>query len=132
MISKSKASQIADEVVAAGIRDRAQRASFFATPVPRWFQGPHLVGLSVIKRRERYDEMSKRALKRPGWVLISLAIIAVMLVVALYLARLPISAIATCPAVVVLMVRHYALRSQLKRDVSVFESEARRTATPDL
>ena len=126
MISKSQASQIADEVVAAGRRDRTWRSGF-TRPLPHWFRGPHLAGLSDYEHHASFDEMSRRALRRPGWVLATLAIVAAVLVPALYIAWLPPAALAMWPAVIVMMSRHYTLRREFAKDARAFAARAANT-----
>jgi len=121
MISKSKGSRIADEAIEAGRRDRAWRGGF-TNPLPHWFRGAHLAGLSDYERHARFDEMSHRALRRPGWVVAALAGVAAVLIPGLWLARFPVAVLATWPAVVVVLVRHYTLRREFKRDVLAFAS----------
>jgi len=119
MISKSTASQIADEAIEAGRRDRAWRNGF-TKPLPRWFSGPHLANLSDYERHARFDEMSQRAMRRSGWTLAALAAVAAFVLLGLYVVRLPVAMLAIWPASIVLLVRHYALRREFKRDVLKF------------
>ncbi len=126
MISKSQASQIADDIVETGRRDRTWRNGF-ARPLPLWFRGSHLAGLSDYERHARFDEMSRRALSRPGWVLASLLIIAAILVPALCLAKPPIFALTAWPAVMVMAARHYTLRREFAKDARAFAARAANT-----
>ena len=121
MIPQSKASRITDDVVAAGWRDGAYRKGF-ARPLPHWFEGPQLDGLSNLERRVRFDAMSRRALRDPRWVLVTLVPIAAIVVPGHFLAGLPIAALATWSAATVLVCRHVALRRQWRPDVRAFAS----------
>ena len=121
MISKSKASQIADDAIKAGRRDRAWRSEF-THPLPRWFSGPHLADLSDDERHARFDEMSRRALRRPGWVLTALAAIVAFVLLGLYVVKLPVAVLAVWPASIVLLVRHYTLRREFKQDGRAFDA----------
>ncbi len=121
MISTSQASRIADEVVEAGRRDRAWRDGF-TRPLPHWFHGAHLVGLSDDQRHARFDEMSRRALGRPGWATAALLVMAAIVVPALFFARLPIVVLAASPAI--LIARHVALRREFDKDAREFAANA--------
>ncbi len=126
MISKSQASQLADDIVEAGRRDRTWR-NRFTRPLPRWFRGAHLDGLSNHERHVRFAEMSRRAFGRPGWVLFSLSAIAGIIVAAFCLAKPPIAALVAWPAAIVMVTRHYALRREFGRDTRAFAARAANT-----
>lgn len=130
MIPKSQASQIADEIVEAGRRDRAWRNGF-TRPLPHWFHGPHLAGLSEYERHARFEELSRRALSKSGWVLAALSISAVILVPAFYVAKLPIAALAMWPAIIVLMSRQYTLRREFAKDARAFAARQENTVPAD-
>ena len=121
MIPKSQASRIADEVIEAGRRDRAWRDGF-TRPLPHWFRGAHLAGLSDVQRHARFDEMSRRALGRPGWATVALSIMAAIVVPALFFTRLPVIALAASPAI--LIARHVALRREFDKDARAFAANA--------
>ena len=125
MISKSQASQIADDVVDAGRRDRTWRNGF-TRPLPRWFRGAHLADLSDYERHVRFEELSRRALTRPGWVIAALAIMAAFVAPAIFFARMPFAALFGSP--VVLAARHYALRREFANDARAFAARAANTA----
>jgi hypothetical protein len=124
MISKSQASQIADGVLEAGRRDRTWRNGF-THPLPRWFRGAHLAGLSDYERHGRFDELSRRLLNRPGWMIAALSIVAGFAVPAIFFARMPFALLFASP--VVLAARHYALRREFANDARAFAGRAGNT-----
>jgi len=120
MISKSQASQVADEVIEAGRRDRASRGGF-TRPLPHWLHGPHLAGLSDHQRRACFEELI-----RPGWATTALLISAAIVAPTIFVARLPVAVPAACPAV--LAARHDALRREFAEDAHAFAARAANTA----
>jgi hypothetical protein len=115
MASKATASQIGVDVIESARRDREWRHGF-TWPLPQWFRGAHLAGLPEYERRARFDEMSRRALARPVWLVVALLASAAITIPCLVFARLPIVAVCMWPAAAVLTARHYAQRRQFKLD----------------
>jgi hypothetical protein len=118
MLSRSQSSEIADALVAARRAERAERSGFFSfnRPLPRWFQGPHLDGLTIFERRERYNDLLKSAMRDPWWVLVSLLVCAAIVLPAFYMTHPPIALLVAGPSVVVILVRQYALRRRFQRE----------------
>jgi hypothetical protein len=123
MLPTSQASRVADEIIDANRRDRAWRSSFLH-PLPTWFKGPHLAGLSEHERRERFDELSRRVLGRPSWVLGALATAGGIIAVGVFVVQLPVAVLAIWPATAVALWRHGALRREFKRDAQAYAASA--------
>lgn len=121
MTSKTAASHAGAAVIEAARRDREWRHGF-TWPLPQWFKGAHLAGLPEYERRARFDEMSRRALARPVWVVVALLASAAIVIPCLLFAKLPVAAVCMWPAVAMLTARHYAQRRQFKLDARAAES----------
>jgi hypothetical protein len=130
MISKSQAAHIADDIVEAGRRDRAYSAGL-TRPLPRWFMGPHLEGLSEHERRDRFHAMSQRAARRPGWAFAATLAITTAAIYCLHVARVQMVVFALWPAAGVLAWRHYDLRRELARDARAFVAASEKAAADD-
>ena len=118
MLSRSQSSEIANALVAAKRAERAERSGFFSfnRPLPDWFQGPHLDGLTVFERRERYNDLLKSAMRDPWWVLVSLLVCAAIVLPAFYMTHPPIALLVAGPSVLVILLRQYALRRRFQRE----------------
>jgi hypothetical protein len=118
MLPRSQSSEIADALVAAKRAERAERRGFFSfsRPLPRWFRGPHLDGLTAFERRERYDDLLRSAMRDPWWVLVSLLVCSALVLSALFMDHPPIIVLVAGPSTVVILLRQYALRRRFQRD----------------
>ena len=118
MLSRPQSSEIADALVTAKRSERFNRGNFlsFIRPLPRWFQGPHLEGLTETERRERYNDLVHSCTRDPRLVLVSLLVCAAVVVPCLLMRRPPIVFLVAGPSAAVTLFRQYALRRQFKRE----------------
>jgi len=117
-------------VIEAGKRDRAWRSGF-TRPLPDWFTGAHLAGLSDHERRARFDEMSRRVTLHRGWVLAAIVGLAAVAAVGIWGPRSAAVAVAFWPASIVMIGRQYALRGEFKREAQAFALREGRVGEPD-
>jgi Flp pilus assembly protein TadB len=121
MLTRSQSSEIVDALVAAKRSERVAPGKFlwFIRPLPRWFYGQHLDGLSESERRERYNDLLQSTTRDPWLVLASLLVCAAIVVLCLFMSRPPTAVLVAGPAVVVTLLRQYALRRRFKREAKV-------------
>lgn len=124
MTTTTKTSELADEIIAANRRAKAWRSAFLYPAIPAWFRGPHLAGLELDERRQRWDALCRRVNQRRDWVLATMAVDAAILVPMMLLGstRLFSVGIVACSASV-MVARQLALHREFKRDVRAFAAQ---------
>ncbi len=124
MNTTTKTSDLADEIIAANRRDKAWRSSFLSPAIPAWFRGPHLAGLELDERRQRWDALCRRVGQRRDWVLAALAVDAAVAVPLLAFGGVHSRAVvALWCAASLLVARQLAQHREFKRDARAFAAQ---------